>query len=107
MMFMKRSASVKNDFEYACGEVFPLEINDNVTGEFIITKRYAVKNIYILENTDENPDVESVVVDRQSFENRVRKAHRQGNPFVKLKIYDYDSVQSIKYRNENSKDLTK
>ncbi len=102
---MKNYASFKGDFEYICGQIFTLAINGELYGDFRIDKINPTKNTYTLNSRD--PDysgVESIEINRFTFENRIRK---QKGPIFKLEIYDFDDTSKINYINQNEQGLTK
>ncbi|MBQ7797935.1 MAG: hypothetical protein IJ371_02300 [Clostridia bacterium] len=102
---MKNFASFRGDFEYICGQIFTLDINGELYGDFRIDKCNPTKNIYILNSLQ--PDysgVESIEINRFKFENSVRKSK---GPIIKLEIYDFDDTSKINYIDQNEQGLTK
>ena len=102
---MKNYASFRGDFEYICGQIFTLAINGELYGNFRIDKCNPTTNTYTLNSLE--PDysgVESIVVNRFTFENRIRK---QKGPIFELEIYDFDDTSKINYIDKNEQGLTK
>ncbi len=90
---------IKGYFEgHNKGEVFPLIVNDNISGIFVITN--CGKATYTLENMDKTSNVKGIVVNRFKFDTKVKK-----KGITKIEIYDFDDMQSIEYRNENEQFL--
>ena len=102
---MKNIDSFRGDFEYICGQIFTLAINGELYGDFRIDKCNPTTNTYTLNSLQ--PDysgVESIVVNRFKFENRIRKSK---GPIFELEIYDFDDVSKINYIDPKEEGLTK